>query len=70
MPKVIIYDQSTGKKSWDVQYSEEEIRIMARDEARGVVRTDTDKVAADNLKNPNSRHSQAMNDYTRAGSRR
>ena len=68
--KIFYYDQGTKKDVSFEQLSENEIRIIARDEAKGVVKSEAPSVIAGDLRNPNSSTSKAISRNTLAGRRR
>lgn len=68
-PNVTIQNFGTSK-DFQVQYTENDIRIMARDEARTVARKETPGIVASDLNNPNGATSKAMNRNIAANRRR
>lgn len=52
-------------KNFEVQLNENDVRIIARDEARETVRKETPNVVASEIRNPNSRVSQSLSRNTK-----
>jgi hypothetical protein len=68
--KVVVQNYGTSKGFEVQQLSADEIRIIARDEAKGVVRSDTPTVVAGDMKNPNGKISKSLERHTHVVRRR